>query len=160
MGKAPSSADSVTHPSGNPANWTPIMVLVDAPPGSLGGVDYAYNMLKLLLAHMSATGIQILGLSVFVSFAFTMLFCSIVGINKASTPHAKLGLLGASLSYEVHMFCAAHIVPFPGHGPPQAPLCSISPHRADSFDLSRKFCGACIINWAAQKLPMARFSRC
>ena len=84
LGKAPSLADSATHPGGgNPANWTPIMVLVDAPPGSLGGVDYAYNMLKLLLVHMSATGIQILGLSVFVSFAFTMLFCGIVGINKA-----------------------------------------------------------------------------
>lgn len=55
--KAPTLADAVTNPSGRPANWTPMMVLVDAPPGSLGGSDYAYDMLKVLVSHMSVTGL-------------------------------------------------------------------------------------------------------
>ena len=63
--RVPNLADSVTIPSGSPANWTPLMVLVDAPTGSLGGEDYAYQMLLVLLSCMSATGIQRLGVSWF-----------------------------------------------------------------------------------------------
>ncbi|CAE7460837.1 unnamed protein product [Symbiodinium sp. CCMP2592] len=59
--KAPTLADAVTNPSGRPANWTPLMVLVDAPPGSLGGTDYAYDMLKVLVSYMSVTGLVNLG---------------------------------------------------------------------------------------------------
>ncbi|CAJ1459013.1 unnamed protein product [Effrenium voratum] len=58
--KAPLLADAVTFPSSKPDNWTPLMVLCDAAPGSLGGLDHAYEMLKYLLCFMSATGMQIL----------------------------------------------------------------------------------------------------
>ncbi|CAE7032842.1 unnamed protein product [Symbiodinium sp. CCMP2592] len=54
--KAPSLADVATLPSGMPPNWTPLMVLVDSPPGQLGGIEYAYSMLCTLLQHMSAQG--------------------------------------------------------------------------------------------------------
>ena len=56
--QAPSLADSVTNPSGRPANWTPMMILVDSAPGAIGGADAAYEMVKMLLVHMSATGLQ------------------------------------------------------------------------------------------------------
>ena len=61
--KAPLLADAVTFPSSKPDNWTPLMVLCDAAPGSLGGLDHAYEMLKYLLCFMSATGMQILSSS-------------------------------------------------------------------------------------------------
>ena len=70
MIKAPALADSVTNPSGRPGNWTPLMVLVDAPPGTLGGRQAACEMLKMLTVHMSATGLQLLG----VAYLVTMIF--------------------------------------------------------------------------------------
>ena len=61
LNKAPVLADAVSAPMGRAGNWTALMVLVDTPFGSIGGPDYAYKMLTLLLAYMSSTAIQSLG---------------------------------------------------------------------------------------------------
>ena len=68
LDRVPGLADAVSHPSGRVGNWTALMVLVDSPPGSLGGSDYAYNLLKLLLRYMTATGIRQLAIESFVWF--------------------------------------------------------------------------------------------
>ena len=71
--RAPSLADSVTNFSGRPPNWTPMMILVDSAPGSIGGHDAAYEMVKMLLPHMSATGLQ--------SFAFKVCCLSCLSLS-------------------------------------------------------------------------------
>ena len=67
LDRVPGLADAVSHPSGRVGNWTALMVLVDTPPGSIGGNDYAYNMLRILLRTMSATGIMQLAIEGFAS---------------------------------------------------------------------------------------------
>ena len=58
--RAPMLADQTSSVTARAGNWTPLMILSDAPPASLGGEDYQYNMVALVLRYMSATGLQFL----------------------------------------------------------------------------------------------------
>ncbi len=59
--RAPMLADQTSSVSARAGNWTPLMILCDAAPASLGGEDYQYNMVSLVLRYMTATGLQSLG---------------------------------------------------------------------------------------------------